>query len=77
MGRRFYRVRDLCGTQDSRKSGDRGRLCFSHTHLYKLVRAGEFPAPIRLSSNLTVFDADAVDAWMAERVGQQSDQAAA
>jgi predicted DNA-binding transcriptional regulator AlpA len=67
MRKRFYRVRDLCGTQESRKTGERGMLGFSHTHLYRLVREGQFPAPVRLSSNITAFDADAVDAWMAAR----------
>ena len=49
MAARFFRQRDLVGTAKSRKQGERGMLPFSPALLWRKVKAGEFPKPVRLS----------------------------
>ena len=66
---RFYRARDLVGTAATRKQGERGILPFSPALLWLKVKAGEFPAPVKLSAGVSAFPADAVDAWIRERSG--------
>ena len=46
------------------------KVAFSRATLDRLVQSGQFPAPIRLSQRRIAFNADAVDRWMAERVGE-------
>lgn len=46
------------------------KVGFRTTKLYDLVKDGEFPAPIKIGS-ASVWDADAVEAWMAERAAQR------
>ena len=55
------------GTAASRKNGERGILPFSPALLWRKVREGEFPAPVKLSEGVTAFPADKVDAWIEER----------
>lgn len=39
---------------------------FSTSTLWRKVKSGDFPAPIKLSSNITAFKAEEVHAWMEE-----------
>ena len=39
----------------------------SRTHLYRLVQAGKFPKPIKLSERVSAWDEAAVDAWLIEK----------
>jgi prophage regulatory protein len=39
----------------------------SRTSLWKLTKAGRFPAPVRLTPGKAAYPADAVDAWLAAR----------
>lgn len=39
----------------------------SSTTLWRKVKAGEFPAPVKLSSRVTAWRAEDVRAWMATR----------
>jgi prophage regulatory protein len=64
---RFYRARDLVGTKASRRDGERGILSFSPALLWRMVQRGQFPKPVKLSAGVTAWQADAVDAWIAER----------
>lgn len=40
------------------------RTQLSKTHLYRLVKAGKFPAPIKLSEHVSAWDAELVDSWL-------------
>ena len=44
------------------------RVALSRATLDRLVAAGKFPTPIRLTERRLVYDADAVEAWMQEKV---------
>ena len=45
---------------------DRGvRYC--RLHINRLVAAGQFPAPVRLSANRIAWRASEIDAWIASR----------
>lgn len=66
---RFYRARDLVGTVATRKQGERGIIGFSPALLWRKVKAGEFPPPVKLSEGVSAFPADKVDAWIRERSG--------
>ena len=39
----------------------------SRTQLWRLVRAGEFPKPVRLSKNAVAWRRDEVEAWVRQR----------
>lgn len=40
------------------------RTGVSKTHLYRLIQAGNFPRPVKLSERASVWDADLVDSWL-------------
>lgn len=40
---------------------------FSRMHIYRLVKGGTFPAPIKLSANRIAWKASAVQAWIDAR----------
>jgi prophage regulatory protein len=40
---------------------------FSRTTLWRKVRAGEFPAPVKLSAGITAWRVEEVRAWIASR----------
>ncbi len=42
----------------------------SKTHLYRLVQAGKFPQPIKLSERVSAWDEAAIDAWLNEKFGE-------
>ena len=44
------------------------RIALSRATLDRLVAAGNFPTPIRLTERRLAFEAAAVEAWMAERM---------
>lgn len=44
------------------------KIALSRSTLDRLVTAGEFPAPIRLTERRLAYSAAAVEAWMAERM---------
>jgi len=39
----------------------------SKTHLYRLVQAGKFPKPIKLSERVSAWDEAAIDSWLAAK----------
>jgi predicted DNA-binding transcriptional regulator AlpA len=65
---RYLRASDLCGTVKPRTPGI---LPFSPNTLWRKVRAGQFPAPVKLGPNITAWSASAVQAWMDEVEAQQ------
>lgn len=44
-----------------------GRTGLSPSTIYRLVKAGKFPAPIQLSARAVGWQSDAVDAWLGSR----------
>lgn len=42
-------------------------LHISRTLLWRLRQSGNFPSPIRLGQRRIAFDADAINAWLAEQ----------
>ena len=45
------------------------KIALSRTTLDRLVQAGEFPPPIKLTQRRVAYNADAVEKWMIERMG--------
>jgi prophage regulatory protein len=46
------------------------RTQLSKTHLYRLVKAGKFPAPIKLSEGVSAWDAELIDSWLQAKFGE-------
>jgi prophage regulatory protein len=44
------------------------RIALSRATLDRMVAAGKFPAPIRLTERRLAYDADSVERWMQEKV---------
>ena len=44
------------------------RTTLARTTLWRMVRRGEFPAPIRISPGRVGFPVDLVEAWIQERL---------
>lgn len=55
----FYREADLVP----------GMLPFSSSTLWRMVRRGEFPRPVKLAPKVTAWPARVVDRWIREREG--------
>ena len=43
---------------------------FSHATLWRLVKAGKFVRPVKLSDRITAWNREAVNEWLQEREGQ-------
>jgi prophage regulatory protein len=43
------------------------RTAFSKSHVYRLVNAGKFPAPIKISERIIAWDESEVDNWLADK----------
>lgn len=69
MNKRFARLGQLKSTK-----GNSGRYPVSGATIWRWVKLGKFPAPIKLSENITVWDVDKLDAWDAAKAasGQQA-----
>ena len=42
----------------------------SKTHIYRLIKAGEFPKPSKISERVSVWDEAALDNWLARKFGE-------
>lgn len=60
----YVRQTDLVGRPSK---GIRGLIPFSPTTLWRKVRAGEFPAPVKLSAGVTAWRVEEIREWMAQR----------
>lgn len=60
----YVRKTDLVGRPSK---GIRGLIPFSPTTLWRKVRAGEFPAPVKLSAGVTAWRVEDIREWMATR----------
>ena len=45
------------------------RTTFSRAQIYRLIKSGEFPRPIKLSAQRVAWDISAIDAWLAAKIG--------
>jgi prophage regulatory protein len=54
-----------------RKAETAKRVGWSPSHLMRQVRAGAFPAPVKLGANSIAFVEEEVEAWMRERVQER------
>ena len=66
----YYRERQLVGgrplsAEDPTASPTAGLLPFSSATLWRKVKAGTFPRPVKLADKVTAWRADEVQAWMA------------
>ncbi|HEY8095139.1 MAG TPA: AlpA family phage regulatory protein [Methylobacter sp.] len=62
MSQRVIRVADIATTKDRK-----GLLPVSPATVWRWVREGKFPKPFKLGEAVTVWDADQVDAFIAQR----------
>ena len=62
MLQRVYRIRDLATTKNKP-----GLLPVSPASLWRWVANGKFPAPFKLGANTTVWDAEKVEQFLAQR----------
>jgi predicted DNA-binding transcriptional regulator AlpA len=68
MARRFFRIRDLATTKSAA-----GLLPVSPATVWRWVSQGRFPAPLKLGANITVWDAESIEKFLAQRAeGQQA-----
>lgn len=61
----FLRESQIVGA----RGGDRGDALVpvSHATLWRWVKAGKFPRPVKLGDRVTAWNADEVRAWLAAR----------
>lgn len=43
--------------------------------IYALAAKGQFPKPVKLTPRVSAWDADAIDAWIVERIGHAQEGA--
>jgi prophage regulatory protein len=46
------------------------RLGCGRVHLWRVVKAGQFPAPVKLSPRMTVWPENEVDAWIEAKIAE-------
>ena len=66
MQQRVYRMAGLATTKNNQ-----GLLPVSPATIWRWVKDGTFPAPFKLGQNVTVWSANAVDAWVDAHKGAQ------
>lgn len=64
---RVIRLNDLASTPDKP-----GKLPVSPATIWRWVREGHFPKPFKIGPATTVWDADQVDAFLAQQAGGAS-----
>ena len=62
MAQRVGRISDVASTKDKQ-----GRVPVSPATVWRWVAEGKFPKPFKLGANVTVWDMDAVDSWIARQ----------
>lgn len=45
----------------------------SKSQIYRLIRAGEFPQPVRIGANSVAWPAQQVEHWVREKIGASSE----
>jgi predicted DNA-binding transcriptional regulator AlpA len=59
MKQQYIRISNLATTAEKK-----GRLPVSPATIWRWVREGRFPAPIKLGKNVTVWDEDVIDQFL-------------
>jgi len=67
MAQRVLKIRDLATTKDKR-----GLLPVSPATVWRWVAEKKFPAPFKLGANTTVWDAEKVEQFLAQRAEGQA-----
>ena len=70
MQQRVYRISALASTRKSKlgKGKDhQGLIPVSPATIWRWVKNGEFPAPFKLGQNVSVWDADQIDTFLAQK----------
>lgn len=49
----------------------RERVGASRSSIYRWIKAGRFPAPIRIGERASAWDARAIDRWIAARIANR------
>ena len=49
-------------------------ILYSKPHLWRLIKAGKFPRPIRLGENRIAFVEDEIDAWLKRKVAERDSE---
>ena len=62
MAQRVIRITELASTKNKP-----GRLPVSPATVWRWVAEGKFVRPFKLGANVTVWDMDAVDSWIAQQ----------
>ena len=62
----------LLNRDDLRECGIR----YSRAHLHRLIRAGKFPAPIKLGLNRNAWVSTEIASWIAGRIAERDAEAA-
>lgn len=52
------------------------RIGLSRSELYRLISLGRFPRPVPLGERVRAWDADEIEAWIAERIAARDAEAA-
>ncbi len=42
-------------------------ICFSKTHIYRLMKAGQFPRPAKIGQRRNVWSVEEIDNWLRQR----------
>ncbi|MBK7059173.1 MAG: AlpA family phage regulatory protein [Rubrivivax sp.] len=69
MTQTFIRIRELAST-----AARRGRLPVVPATVWRWVKRGEFPKPVRLGPQTTAWRIEDVERWEAERAGTEAAQ---
>ena len=64
MSQRVIRVADIATTKERK-----GMLPVSPATIWRWVREGKFPKPFKLGESVTVWDAEVVENFIAQRAG--------
>ena len=67
MAQRVIRIADLATTRTKK-----GRLPVSPATVWRWVKEGKFPQPFKLGPNVTVFDLDQIEQYLAQQAGVQA-----
>jgi predicted DNA-binding transcriptional regulator AlpA len=68
MGNESFEGKSLLMWSDLRSDG----LIYSRAHLYRLIKAGLFPAPVHIGPNRVAFIAHEYEAWKAHRMAERA-----
>lgn len=63
----FGYVRQAQLVKDPKKPGKLAILPFSAATLWRMVKDGKFPSPIKLSARITAWRVEDIRAWMAQQ----------